>query len=65
MLFVPFYDNNQNINFSEVEETLTADSYFVITASEAVENIFRMVFYLIRMREIIIRQQIGVRGEIL
>ena len=65
MLFVPFYDNNQNINFNDVEETLTADSYFVIAANESVENIFRMVFYLIRMREIIIRQQIGVRGEIL
>ncbi len=65
MLFVPFYDNNQNINFGEVEETLTPDSYFVIAANESVENIFRMMFYLIRMREIIIRQQIGIKGEIL
>ena len=62
MLFVPFYSNKQNINFSEVEETLTADSYFIIAANESVENIFRMVFYLIRMREIIIRQEIGVKG---
>lgn len=66
MLFIPFYENNKNINFNEVEDSLTPDSYFVIRASEAVENIFEMMFYFIRMREIIIRQEIGVkRGDML
>lgn len=64
MLFIPFYENNKNINFNEVEDSLTADSYFVIAANEAVENIFEMMFYFIRMRKIIIRQQIGVKGDI-